>query len=873
MRNEDSPPRLTLRFLERLGGGRGEDFGTAGDFEEYYRALAAEQGVRKARRECRRQVRAAIPGYLRNTIVGSATMLKYFFRIAFRNLWKHKGYSFINIAGLAAGLACALFILLWIQDELSFDRFHANAGTLYRLEQESAAAKGRFRHSSMPYSLGPILKADIPEIRDAVRLADQDGFFVRYGEKYFHEDKVRAVDPQFLGMFTFPLLKGDPGTALSRPGSIVFTEDAAGKYFGEADPMGKAVILNEAHPFTVTGILKKIPSNSSLSFDMLVPFDFIKTIGRYNDSLVNNNIPTYVRLHPGSDPAVVGGKITRLVGKRTLTSIRADREMSSYFDSHPEIRRQFESRTFLLTPLVDIHLYGTIRSVYTYGALAVFVLLIACINFMNLTTARSAGRAKEIGLRKVVGAQRKILIGQFFSESILTAFLAGASALLLVLLLFPAFNALSGKSIALSALISGKFILGMLAVTLLTGIVAGSYPALFLSAFRPVLVLNGRLRSGAKSALFRKILVFLQFGLSILLLIGMGVVSRQVDFMQNKNPGYDKEQLIYLPMRGETASAYAVFKERLLRNPRIQGVTAARHPPTAIYASSDVADWDGRDPDLRFRISFASVDFDFPETMKIEMAAGRSFSQAFATDVGKAFMVNEDVPKLMGLDPGSAVGKRFVFRGYEGMIVGVMKNFHFKSVREEIEPLAVVVDPRDFRYSIVRLAADQIPASLEEVKAAWSRTFPHNPIDYRFFDEDFDLMYREDRRTGAILKAFSAMAVLIACLGLFGLASYTAEQRTKEIGIRKVLGASSRGIAFLLSREFAACVLAANALSWPLAYFLMQNWLKKFAYRTGLAWWLFIAAGTAALVIAVLTVSFQAVRASRTNPAKALKYE
>ncbi len=875
MKNPASPPRLARRLLELFSGGE-DDYGAAGDFEEFFRAIARTRGIRAARRACWRQVPAAFPGYVKNTLIWSDAMLKNYIRIALRNLGKHKGYSFLNIAGLAAGMACALFILLWIQDELSFDRFHANAGTLFRLDQESAAGQGKFRHSSMPYSLGPILKAEIPEIEDAVRFADQDSFFIRYGEKAFYENKVMAVDPQMLQVFTFPLLKGDPATALGRPGSLVITEAMAEKYFGDAEPMGKTVTLNDAHDFTVTGVLKNIPQNSTLSFDMLIPFDFIKAIGRYNDSLVNNNIPTYVRLHPGSDLALVGGKITRLVGEKTLTSIRADREMSSFFDSHPEIRGQFESRTFLLMPLVDINLYGTrmaIKNVYTYGALAVFVLLIACINFMNLATARSANRAKEIGLRKVVGARRKSLIGQFYGESILTAFLAGAFALLLVALLLPAFNALSGKSMPLSVLLGGKFILGMLAVTLLTGIVAGSYPALYLSAFQPVTVLNGRLRGGAKSALFRKTLVVLQFGLSVFLLIGMGVVSRQVDFMRNKKLGYDKDQLIYLPMRGQTASSYDVFKERLLRNPRILGVTAARHPPTSINASGDVADWDGRNQDLRFRISFASVDFDFPETMKIEMAAGRPFSRAYAMDVGRAFMVNEDVPKLMGLDAASAVGRRFVFRGYEGTIVGVMRNFHFKSVREAIDPLAVVIDPSDFRYAVVRLTAGKIPASLEDVQAVWRQTFPQYPVEYRFFDEDFDQMYRKDERMGTILKVFSSMAILIACLGLFGLASYTAEQRTKEIGVRKIMGATSSGIVLLLSMEFAKWILAANLIAWPVAYILMRNWLRGFAYSSGIAWWLFAAAGAGTLAIALLTVSFQALRVTQTHPARALKYQ
>jgi putative ABC transport system permease protein len=360
--------------------------------------------------------------------------------------------------------------------------------------------------------------------------------------------------------------------------------------------------------------------------------------------------------------------------------------------------------------------------------------------------------------------------------------------------------------------------------------------------------------------------------LSILLLIGMGVVSRQVDYMRTKKLGYDKEQLIYLPMRGETYTSYAAFKEQLLGNPRILGVTATHQPPTSISSNGWSADWDGKDPAHQVLIGYGSVDFDYPETMKIEMAAGRSFSRKFATDSGRAFLVNEEVPKLMGLDAASAVGKRFNF-GVDGTIVGVMKNFHYQSVRNAIEPLAVLVDPSEFRYAVVRLKAGEVPASLGGVKEIWRRVYPQYPIEYRFFDEDFGRMYQADQRMGSLLKVFAGLAVVIACLGLFGLASFTAEQRTKEIGVRKVLGASSTGIVLLLSKEFASWVLVANVLAWPVAYLLMRNWLQGFAYRSAIAWWLFALAGTGALAIALMTVSFQAFRASRTDPARALKYE
>jgi predicted permease len=812
-------------------------------------------------------------------------MLKNYIRIAFRSLWKQKGYSFINIAGLAIGMACALFILLWVQDELSYDRFHNGVETLFRVEQDQEGGQGVFHVNVTPYPMGPVLKAEIPEVRDAARVASPGALLVRYGDKAFFENRVRAVDPEFLKMFTFPMINGDPASALSRPGTIILTEAMARKYFGEADPLGKTVTVNNTHAFTVAGVLKKIPSNSSLAFDMLVPFDFVRTLGQYIDSMGSNNILTFVQLHAPDQAAAAGGKISQIVRNRNIAAVRADPERMRQIESDPEARRRFENYrgpAFMLRPLADLRLrsfFGfnrddtAMKYVTTFGSIAIFVLLIACINFMNLATARSANRAREVGLRKVVGALRQSLIGRFYGESLLTALLAGGVALALVILLFGPFNALAGKTIPVTALLGAKFILGILAVTLVTGFIAGSYPALFLSSFQPVKVLKGSLAGAGKSALFRKALVVLQFSLSVLLIIGMGVVSRQVDYMRNKKLGYEKDQLIYLPLRGETAAGYAALKSEFLRNPRVLGVTASQQPPTSIGSNSWGADWDGKNPDDRFLIGISYADFDYTETMKIDIVAGRPFSREFATDNGQTFLVNEEVPKLMKLDAASAVGKRFQFSGVNGTIVGVMKNFHYQSVRNAIEPLAVRINPRAFGFAIVRLKAGEIPAALEDVKNSWQRVNPQYPLEYRFFDEDFDQMYRSDAQMGVLLKVFAGLTVIIACLGLFGLAAFMAEQRTKEVGVRKVLGANASGIVLLFSKEFAKWVLAAVVLAWPVAYVLMRNWLQGFAYRSTLAWWLFAAAGVGALAVALLTVGYQAVRASRLDPVRALKYE
>jgi ABC-type antimicrobial peptide transport system permease subunit len=804
-------------------------------------------------------------------------MLRNYLKIAVRNIWKHKGYSFINIAGLALGMACALFILLAVQDELSFDRFHENAASIFRVEQDQKGGQGLFHVNVTPYAMGPALKTGIPEITDSTRAARTGALLVRFGEKAFFESRITAVDPSFLRMFSFPALRGTPEGSLNDPTALVVTEDFALKYFGTVDAVGKSVTINNAFPATVKAVLKNVPANSTIVFDALLPVEFLKNFGVNINNWGTNEIITYVRLQSSTAAATVNEKITKFYRDRGQQSLGNP--------SDPAVRRQIEAYKgpdFTLMPLVDIRLYGffgfnrtdrSIKTIYTFGAIALFILLIACINFMNLATARSANRAKEVGLRKTVGALRKSIAGQFYGESVFTAVLSGLIALALVVILRPGFNALLGKQISLASIWSLKFLVGIAGVTLFTGFVAGSYPALFLSAFRPATVLKGKVAGGARSALFRKMLVVVQFSLSVLLLIGMGVVSAQLDFMRSKKLGYEKDQLVYLPMRGETARSYASLKEQLLLDPKIQGVTATHQPPTSIGSNSWGASWDGKDPEQRFLIGIAFVDFDYPETMKIEMAAGRTFDKKYATDNGRAFLVNEEVPKLMGLKSAEAVGKRFNFQGIDGTIVGVMKNFHYQSVRTAIEPMAVAVVPRAFAFAVVRLQAGAIGPALEAVKTTWQKVYPQYPFDYRFFDQDFEQMFRSDERMGAMMKIFAVLAVFIACLGLFGLASFTAEQRTKEIGIRKVLGAGVPGIIVLLTREFVQWVLIADLIAWPAAYFLMRNWLQGFAYRTGIAWWLFLATGAGTLAVALLTVGFQAFRAANSNPVHALKYE
>jgi len=813
-------------------------------------------------------------------------MFGNFFKIALRTIWKHKGYSLINIGGLAAGLACALFILLWVQDELSYDRFHAGASDLYRVEHDYQSPQGTFHLTVTSLPLGPALKAEIPEVQDAVRISSPGTLLVRYGEKAFFESGVRAADPSFLTMFTFPLLAGEPQeTALVRPHTMVMTDETAGKYFGSDDPVGKVVTVNNKYAFTVTAVMKAAPPNSTLKPDVLVPIEFLRELGQWSDSWQVNGRQTWVRLHAKASVPAVNGKISRLVWDKTRQQIMAGPDWKE-IEGDPEALRRFNNEEngqhFMLTPLVDLKLrsyYGFNRSnqgiqnVRLFSVVALFVLLIACINFMNLATARSANRAREVGLRKVVGATRRTIAAQFYGESILTTGLAVLLAVGLVLALLPAFSAVAAKRIGAGTLLGWKFLAGILAVTGITSLVSGSYPAMLLSSFQPVRVLKGRMASGRGGALFRKALVVVQFSLSIILLIGMVTVRQQIDFLRSKTLGYDKDNLLYLPLRGEAAKSYESLKAELIRSPRVAAVTGTGEPPAFVFDNSSGAEWDGKDPELEVLLSNGVSDFDFVETMKIDMAAGRTFSKAYPGDMGRAFLVNEEVPKLMGLGPAEAVGRRFSFMGVDGTIVGVMKNYHFQSLRNAIEPLAVVLDPKSVRFAVVRLRAGEIPAGMDAVRSAWQAANPLYPFEYKFIDEDFEQLYRADERLGVVLNLFAAIAVLIACLGLFGLASFTAEQRTREIGVRKVLGASVGGLVVLFSKEFAKWVALANLIAWPVGYLVMRSWLQGFAFRVPQPWWVFAGAGAGALAIAMATISFQAVRSAMADPIKSIRYE
>jgi putative ABC transport system permease protein len=786
-------------------------------------------------------------------------MFKNYLKIALRNIKRHKGYSFINITGLAIGIACCLLLSIWVLDELSYERFHENAPDLYRVEENQYYSAGVYRVNVTPFPLAPALKTDIPEIIEATRYVETGSILIRYGEKSFFAYDICFVDPSFFYMFTFPFIKGDRNTALKDPDSIVITAGMAEKYFSIGEPIGKVLSFNNKYDFKVTGVTKNVPHNSYLRFNMIIPYEFLRKKGLTNESMGSNSILTFVQLQKNTPVQQVNDKIRGFIKKRVPTS-KTELELAPYTRIHLHAFFGYGKEM------------GAIKYVYIFSMIALFVLLIACINFMTLSTARSANRAKEVGMRKVVGAVKGHIIRQFYGESVIYAFIALVFAIIMVVLLFPAFNNLSGKELSLAGSLNWSILIGLICITLFTGLVAGSYPALFLSAFHPVKVLKGTFKSRAASSLFRRILVVIQFALSVFLIIGTAVVYSQLKYMKNREVGYDKEHLVTLLMRGETRKSYSSLKDELLKDSRILGVTASGQSPSSIGSNSGGAEWDGKDPEQSVLIGVNPVDFDFIETLRIELKEGRGFSKDFKTDNTEAFIVNEEVAKIMGKE--SVVGENFSFVGREGKIIGVMRNFHYQSIKNKIEPLAIYIEPPESLYfTLIRIPPESVSASLSFIEETWRRIIPNYPFVYRFLDEDFDRYYRAEERMGSLLKYFSILAVFIACLGLFGLASFTAEQRTKEIGIRKVLGANVSQITLLLCREFLILVLLANVIAWPAAYFVMRGWLQSYAYRSSLGLIVFVAAMVTALFVAIISVSFQAIRAAVANPVDSLRYE
>ncbi len=781
-------------------------------------------------------------------------MLKNYLKIALRNLKKYKGYSFINIFGLAVGMTCTILILMWVQDELSYDRFIPNADRLYRvIDKENYSAGDVPMFSMNPPALSQTLVNEYPEIEEAARLRTVKSSVVQYGKKIFTEDNLVFTDPAFLKMFSISFIKGNSNTALSNISSIVLTQNSAEKYFGSENPLGKILRINNHLDYIVTGVIKNIPHNSHLKINFLLPFNAIKDYGYTIEGWNNYAHTTYVLINKNADYQEVSKKIAN-----TIDQNQKDAKI-----------------TISLQPITDIHLYsqniwgiggtGDITQVYIFSIIAFLILLLACINFINLATARASSRAKEVGMRKVVGARRKEIIYQFFLESIIYAFAALLISIFLIFDLLPLFNSISGKDLTFG--FNNDFGILLLAgsVALITGIISGSYPALILSRFQPVKVLKGRLGLSTSNKNFRKPLVIFQFSLTIILIIGTVVVGRQLNFLQSKNLGFNKEQVLCIKLHGNQPQKLDLIENQLKTNPQVINISAVSYPPSGILSSTRISKWDTKKTNSDFLSYLLSADFNFAKTMQIKMFEGRYFS--LKSDTAGGCVINEAAVKAMGMQ--SPIGKKV-----EGLkIIGVIKDFNFTSLHSKISPLIVYFDPNDIQQLLVRIKPGDFKQTINSIEETWDRIAPEFPFEYSFLDEQINNQYKADISVGNVINTFSLLALFIACMGMFGLASFTSEQRTKEVGIRKVLGARVSGIVMLLSKEFTKYVLIANLFAWPIAYYAINKWLEGFAYRIDVSWWMFAAAGGITLFVALLSVSYQAVKAAVANPIKSLKYE
>jgi putative ABC transport system permease protein len=769
----------------------------------------------------------------------------------------------INVSGLAVGMAGVILIAAYLQEELSYDRFHKNIDRIYRVTA-STGGEEIPNWIGTPALLGPTFQQKFPEIEDFVRI-DPFGFknktLISFGEKSFYETGFVLADPVLFGVFDFKLLQGDHETVLAHRTSLVITKSIAEKYFGGEDPIGKTLSYEGQMDFIVSGVMEDVPANSHLTFNFVAPFEYLNEIHQ-RDIMRQwgmRNYYTYFLLKENAD----------------LKALEA--RCAQYFS---ELANSPYTRVYL-QPMAEIHLRskisrdphhtGDITDVYLYAAIAVVILLIACINFMNLYTANSEMRAREVGMRKVLGAQKRQLILQFLGESFILSVIALPVAVLLVELALPPFNHVIEKTLEIEYAKNFALFAGLLALTVVVGLVSGSYPALFLSSFQPVKMLRRKFTSGESGFKLRNVLVVVQFAVTIVIIAGALIINSQMQYIRNKKLGYDRENIVNVPIYSPEARAnYQLLRNEILSHAKIIDATATSFTPS-VERWREGLYFEGRKETDEHAFFRMSGDFNLIDLFGIELIAGRAFDRNIPTDADNAFVLNESAVKEIGWTAEEAIGKRF--GSEEGRVLGVVRDFHFRSLRREMQPLAINVMPRMFQYVSVKIRPGEIPNTIGFLERAWKAINPGIPFEYFFYDEEFDKLYKTDLKLQTFFGYFAFLAIFIACLGLFGLSLFTVQQRTKEIGIRKVLGASVPGIIKLLLAGVLKLVLIASVFAWPVAYFAMRSWLQGFAYRIDMAWWTFIFAGALALLIAILTVGFQALKAALANPVEALRYE
>ncbi|RIV17236.1 ABC transporter permease [Fibrisoma montanum] len=808
-------------------------------------------------------------------------MLRNYFKIAVRTLRKHVGFTFINIVGLAVGLACCLLITLYVVDELSYDRFHAKADRIYRINSDIKFGGNDMKMAVSPDPVGPTLKQDYPQVEQFVRLHERGTWLVKPAGSAtnLREAHITFADSTLFDVFTLPLVTGDPKRALASPNTVVISESAAKRHFGSQDAVGKTLIFDNNKAFKVTGVMRDMPANSHFHSDFFLTM--------LNDDYpwgqwLSNNHYNYIVLREGVDYKQFEKNfdtvIEKYVGPQALQAIGSTMD---------QFRKAGNRYRLWLMPVTDIHLHskqqieflptGDIQYVYIFSAVALFILLIACINFMNLATARSANRAKEVGVRKVLGSERQQLIGQFMAESVLMTVLAMGLALVMVSAAIPLFNTIAAKELTMQNLLSPYLLPILIVLPIVVGLLAGSYPAFFLSSFKPISVLKGRINVSFKNVGLRSGLVVFQFAMSVILIVGTIIVYRQITYIQNKNLGFKRDQILTINDVYSLGKQAETFKQEVLRLPGVVSGSVSGFLPTPSSRTDNSFFPEGQ-VDQRNAVSMQAwgVDHDYVKTLGMQIVQGRDFSRAFGSD-SSAVILNETAAKLFG--GKDILGKRIMsfddptlksFRTFT--VIGVVKNFHFESLRRNIGALGLVLDANSGAASF-RLSSTNLPALVSQIESKWKQLAPGQPFDYAFMEEAFDNMYRAEQRIGTIAITFAVLAILIASLGLFGLAAFMAEQRTKEIGVRKVLGASVFSIVGLLSKDFLKLVLIAILIASPVAWWAMSQWLNDFAYRIDIDWWVFALAGVLAALVALLTVSFQSIKAALMDPVKSLRAE
>jgi putative ABC transport system permease protein len=805
-----------------------------------------------------------------------ALMIKNYLKVAARSILKQKGFSIINIVGLAIGIACSILIFIFVTHELSYDRFHEKSERIYRLAVRASVGDTKIRQTYSSSMTFKRLLAEFPEIETGVKFLNLGRTPIVLGEKTYYESKFFAVDSTFFDVFSVPLIHGDPRTVLTEPNTMVISRDTAIKYFGNTDASGKILRAEFSYgiggiDFEITGVSENLPSNSHFHYDLLVSSatfpNFINDPG-----WSSNNFVSYFVLREGASPQKLGEKIKEFTRKYMG---------GEKYDAWVAKGNYWE---FYLQPITKIHLTSDLNGefeangnetyVYIFSVISIIILLIACINFMNLSTAKSSLRAKEVGMRKVVGSGRRRLVIQFLSESTLLSYIALAIGIGIVIILLPLYKNLIGRQLEIHYFDNFVVIPSLLALGLIVGVISGSYPAFFLSSFKPIAVLKGMTSGGKGGSWMRNILVVFQFTISIFLIIGTLVVNQQLRFFQTKKLGFDKEQVLVIRNPGALGSNTASFKEALRKYSSIMNVSGSNTLPGRSFGNIGFG---AEGVDESFTLNLCVCDYDFLDTLKLELSKGRFFSKEFASD-SHAAVLNEKAVELLGWD--DPIGKRInnwaENRG-NFTVIGVIKDYHYESLHQEIRPQALFLSggyyQRGEGYISVRLNTENVPGTIKDVESTWKNFAPNKPFEYSFLDEDYDRLYLNEKQTRKLFSIFSFLAIFIACLGLFGLASFIADRKTKEIGIRKILGASVPRIVNILNKSFVKWVIVANLVAWPVAWFVMDRWLQNFAYRIDLSLWMFALAAVLALLIALITVSFQSVKAALRNPADSLRYE